>query len=257
MNIHKNTHINLYFTKYFIYLFNMKNILFIDIETVSQVDNFDKLPERMKSLWSRKAAFLKQNNETTDKEMYHEKAGIYAEFGKIVVIGVGFFVRNSEEQLTLRVKALKGDDEKQLLLDFKDILVRANEEDIQLCGHNGKEFDFPYLCRRMVVNGISLPYALDTSGKKPWEVNHLDTMQMWKFGDYKHYTSLDLLASIFNIESSKQGIDGSEVGDVYYKENDIDKIARYCMRDVAVTAQLYLKFKSVVEFDPNNILYLN
>jgi len=234
----------------------MKNILFIDIETVSQEEAFDKLPERVKTLWSRKAAFLKQNDATSDEELYHEKAGIYAEFGKIIVIGIGFFVRNKEQELTLRVKAIKGDDEKQILLDFKEILVRANEEDIQLCGHNGKEFDFPYLCRRMVVNGIPLPYALDSSGKKPWEVNHLDTMQMWKFGDYKHYTSLDLLASIFNIESSKQGIDGSEVGDVYYKEKDIEKIAEYCMRDVAVTAQLYLKLKNIVDFDPKNIDYV-
>ncbi|MDH5365966.1 MAG: 3'-5' exonuclease [Cyclobacteriaceae bacterium] len=234
----------------------MKNILFVDIETVSQTDNYQNLSERLKTQWSRKSSFLKRNEEETDEDLYNDRAGIYAEFGKVIVIGIGFFAKNEEEN-TFRVKAIKGDDEKKLLLDFCDILNQFNAEELQLCGHNGKEFDFPYLCRRMLVNGIKLPYVLDTSGKKPWEVKHLDTMSMWKFGDYKHYTSLDLLASIFGIESSKVGIDGSQVGEVYYKENDLDKIADYCMRDVAVTAQLYLKLKSLDNFDFKNIIYLD
>lgn len=235
----------------------MKNILFIDIETVSQSDNYQDLPERLKTQWSRKSSFLKKQEEETDEDLYHDKAGIYAEFGKIIVIGIGFFAKNEEGENTFRVKAIKGDDEKELLLAFSNLLSKFNQEELQLCGHNGKEFDFPYLCRRMLVNGIKLPYVLDTSGKKPWEVKHLDTMHMWKFGDYKHYTSLDLLASIFGIESSKIGIDGSQVGEVYHKEKNLDKIAEYCKRDVAVTAQLYLKLKSQEGFDPKNIIYLD
>lgn len=235
----------------------MKNLLFIDIETVSQTNNYNELPERMKTQWSRKTDFLRKEEEQTDEDVYHERAGIYAEFGKVIVIGVGFFVKNEKDEFTLRVKSLKGDDEKKLLEDFVEVLGHFKSDDLQLCAHNGKEFDFPYLCRRMLVNGIKLPYVLNTSGKKPWEVNHLDTMQMWKFGDYKHYTSLDLLASIFEIESSKTDIDGSQVGKVYHEENNLTKIAEYCMRDVAVTAQLYLKLNSIEGFETRNILYLN
>ena len=235
----------------------MKNLLFIDIETVSQTNNYNELPERMKTQWSRKTAFLRKDEEQTDEDIYHERAAIYAEFGKVIVIGVGFFVKNENDEFTLRVKALKGDNELKLLEDFVEVLTHFKSDDLQLCAHNGKEFDFPYLCRRMLVNGIKLPYVLNTSGKKPWEVNHLDTMQMWKFGDYKHYTSLDLLASIFEIESSKTGIDGSQVGRVYHEENGLTEIAEYCMRDVAVTAQLYLKLNAIEGFDPDNIVFLN
>lgn len=235
----------------------MKNLLFIDIETVSQTIDYVSLTERMKTQWSRKSAFLRKNEEQTEENLYHEKAAIYAEFGKIIVIGIGFFTKGKEGKLKFRVKALKGHDEKELLIEFYNLIVQFKNDGLQLCGHNAKEFDFPYLCRRMLVNGIKLPYVLNTSGKKPWEVNHLDTMQMWKFGDYKHYTSLDLLASIFGIESSKSGIDGSQVGQVYNEENGLDKIAEYCMRDVAVTAQLYLKLSSLEKFDPKNILFLN
>lgn len=235
----------------------MKNILFIDIETVSQTNDYQNLPERLKTQWSRKSSFLKKQEEETDEEMYHNSAGIYAEFGKVIVIGIGYFTKNEEGVNTFRVKAIRGHDEKELLVSFSTLINKFNPEEIQLCGHNSKEFDFPYLCRRMLVNGLKLPYVLDTSGKKPWEVNHLDTLHMWKFGDYKHYTSLDLLAHIFGIESSKIGIDGSQVGEVYYQEKNLDKIADYCMRDVAVTAQLYLKLKSQDNFDPKNIIYLD
>ena len=235
----------------------MKNILFIDIETVSQTNEYNQLSDAMKSHWSRKANFLKKEEEQTEELLYHEKAAIYAEFGKIIVIGIGFFAKDAQGDYTLRIKSLKGHDEKQLLIEFSQLLAQINNDNLQLCAHNGKEFDFPYLCRRMLVNGIKLPYVLNTSGKKPWEVNHLDTMQMWKFGDYKHYTSLDLLASIFGIESSKTTIDGSEVGKTYFEEKGLDRIAEYCMRDVAVTAQLYLKFNFIEEFNPENIIYLS
>jgi len=232
------------------------SILFIDIETVSQTNNYDELPERIKTQWARKSSFLKPDIERSPEELYHDRAAIYAEFGKIVTIGLGYFDHSDKNSTSLRLTSIANHDETQLLQDFVSMLYKFNHDKLQLCGHNGKEFDFPYLCRRLLVNGLKLPYVLDTSGKKPWEVNHLDTMEMWKFGDWKHYTSLDLLASIFGIESSKDNIDGSQVGSVYYEENDLEKIAKYCMRDVAVTAQLYLKLKSQQGIDPENIIYI-
>ncbi len=231
-------------------------ILFIDIETVSQTNQYEELSERMKTQWARKSTFLKNDDDKSPEELYHDRAAIYAEFGRIITIGLGYFSPNEEGELTLRLTSIANHDEAQLLKDFLEVFSKFDQDRLLLCGHNGKEFDFPYICRRLLVNEMKIPYVLNTSGKKPWEVNHLDTMEMWKFGDWKHYTSLDLLASIFGIESSKDGIDGSQVGKTYYEENDLDKIAKYCMRDVAVTAQLYLKLKSQESIKPENIVYL-
>ena len=232
------------------------SILFIDIETVSQTNDYDSLSERIKTQWARKSSYLNKDHEKSPEDIYHDKAAIFAEFGKVITIGLGYFTPNVEGEMTLRLTSIANDDENLLLQEFIEVLSNFDQDKLQLCGHNGKEFDFPYLCRRMLVNGLKLPYSLDTSGKKPWEVNHIDTMEMWKFGDWKHYTSLDLLASIFGIASSKEGIDGSQVGKTYYEENDLDKIAQYCMRDVAVTAQLYLKLKSQESIKEDNVIYV-
>ena len=222
----------------------LKNILFLDIETVSASDSFKALDERFKTLWSRKASFLKKEENITEEQFYFQRAGIYAEFGKIISIGIGIFSFEND-QIQLRLKSLYNDDEHKLLTDFRDILTKIKSDNLKLCAHNGKEFDFPYLSRRMLINGISLPDALDLAGKKPWEINHIDTMDMWKFGDWKHYTSLDLLAGIFNIESSKTDMNGSDVNRVYYEDKDLRKIADYCLQDVEVTARLYLKLKNI------------
>ncbi len=222
----------------------LKDILFLDIETVSQSYDYNALDERIKKQWARKAAFLKKEENQTDESLFLERSGIYAEFGKIIVIGLGFFHQEGD-QLQFRTKALKNDNELELLEEFRAIITKMTP-DLRLCGHNGREFDFPYLSRRMLINGISLPDALNLSGKKPWEINHLDTMDMWKFGDWKHYTSLDLLAAIFDIDSSKSDMDGSMVNQVYHKDKDLKKIAEYCLRDVVVTAKLYAKLKSIV-----------
>ena len=221
----------------------LKNILFLDIETVSQTYDYQTVDERLKKQWARKASFLKRDAEVTDEDLYLERAGIFAEFGQIIVIGLAYFHQEGEE-IQLRTKVLKSKDEKEILEGFKAILSKMNS-DVRLCAHNGKEFDFPYLSRRMLINGIALPDALNLSGKKPWEVNHMDTMDMWKFGDWKHYTSLDLLAAIFGIESSKTDMDGSMVNAVYYEEDNLDKIGDYCLQDVIVTAQLFAKLKSI------------
>ena len=235
----------------------LQNILFLDIETVGATYNYSELSERLKTQWARKAAFIKRGDDITDDELFVQRAGIYAEFGKIVTLGLGYFTVE-DDILIFRTKALYYDNEKELLLRFSELLEKINKDDLVLCAHNGREFDFPYLSRRMLVNGIPLPPALDLAGKKPWEVNHLDTMDLWKFGDYKHYTSLELLATLFDIDSSKTGMDGSMVNTAYYEKNQLKEIADYCVEDVIVTAQVYLKLKSIsykelkiVYTDPN------
>lgn len=221
----------------------LKNILFLDVETVSSHADYEELDERLKSQWARKASFFKKFEELPASEIYFERAGIYAEFGKVIVISLGYF-HEEDGQLTFRVTSLYDHDEKALLGRFSAILRKMND-DIRLCAHNGREFDFPYLSRRLLINSIGLPSALNLSGKKPWEINHIDTMDMWKFGDYKHFTSLELLAALFNIDSSKSDIDGSMVNEVYYKEDGLKRVADYCRDDVIVTAKLYCKLKSL------------
>jgi 3'-5' exonuclease len=223
----------------------LRDILFLDIETVASTDEYGTLDERIKTQWARKAIFFKKDRQQTDEDIFHERAGIYAEFGKIICIAVGKFIEIESGEMGFKTKAYYGDDETTLLCEFKSMIERMDPNTLKLCAHNGKEFDYPYLCRRLLINGIGLPAALNIMGKKAWEVQHLDTLDMWKFGDYKHYTSLELLASIFNISSSKDGIDGSQVNAVYYKDKDLTKIKDYCVRDVVVLAQLFLKLKSL------------
>ena len=224
---------------------SLKNILVLDIETVSGSTSFDNLSPNLQLLWGKKAAFLKNDQNLQPAELYFDRAAIYAEFGKIIVIALGFF-HQTEEGWSLRVKSFEDHEEKKLLSEFSDFIgSKFDPEKLTLCAHNGKEFDFPYLCRRMLVNEISIPKALDFAGKKPWEIQHMDTMEMWKFGDRKSFTSLDLLTEIFGIDSSKDEMDGSQVNTVYYREGGLEKIADYCRKDVIATAQLYLRLASL------------
>lgn len=231
----------------------LRDILFLDIETVACTDNYAALDERLKVQWARKASFLRRKEET-DEDLFNLRAGIYAEFGKIVCIAVGRFADNEAGELTLRTKAYYGDDEKELLCSFKAMIERLDPNTAKFCAHNGREFDYPYICRRMLINGVSLPSLLQLSGKKSWDVPHLDTLEMWKFGDFKHYTSLDLLATIFNIPSSKNDMDGSLVNQVYYHEHNLEKITTYCIGDVVVLAQLYLQMKGYSMIEEKNIV---
>jgi len=231
---------------------DLKDILFLDIETVGCADNYSKLSERLKAQWARKANYFKREEGQTDEDLFREKAGIYAEFGKIVVIAIGKYTEGEHGELGIRTKYFADHDEAKLLSEFSETVEKMGPA-VRLCAHNGKEFDFPYMCRRMLVNGIQLPSVLNMAGKKPWEINHLDTLELWKFGDYKHYTSLDLLATIFNIPTSKGVMDGSMVSKVYYQEGDLKKIAEYCVGDVLAIAQLYLKFKGMPLVESTNI----
>jgi 3'-5' exonuclease len=221
----------------------VEDILFLDIETVPSAPSFDLLDERSKYLWEKKSKQFRTPDQHAE-EVY-ERAGIYSEFGKIICISVGLIKEKNPS--CLRLKSFFGNDEKALLSDFTSMLSKfskLNREAI-LCAHNGKEFDYPYIARRMIINGLLIPDLLDNSGKKPWEVKLLDTMDLWKFGDYKNYTSLELLTAVLGIPTPKDDIDGSMVAGVYYNEKDTERIVRYCEKDVLAIAQVLLRLKNM------------
>jgi DNA polymerase elongation subunit (family B) len=231
----------------------IENILFLDIETVPQTYVYEELDEDTKHLFESKTRSQKTDLKSYE-EIYHERGGILAEFGKIVCISVGYIRSNSFGDKTMRIKSFFHDDEETLLNQFKKMLEdHFSSPNHLLCGHNAKEFDFPYICRRMLINGIKIPSILNLSGKKPWEINHIDTMELWKFGDYKAYTSLALLCHVFKIPTPKDDISGADVARVYYEENDLQRIAKYCEKDVVALIQLYLKITGNSLVDESNI----
>ena len=223
-----------------IHKLNLEHILFLDIETVPETQYFSELDDIKQELWEHKSQYQRKDDFTAEE--FYPKAGIWAEFGKIICISVGYFSIKGDLR-TFRVTSFYG-DEITILKDFKNLLIsHFSQPNHLLCAHNGKEFDFPYIARRMVIHGITLPYKLNLFGKKPWEVPHLDTMELWKFGDYKNFTSLKLLTNILGIPSPKDDIDGSDIYRVYYEEQDIDKIITYCEKDTIAVAQILLKFQ--------------
>lgn len=235
-----------------------ETILFIDVETVPQYKSYEALPEQKKKFWDHKASFEAKKlspGEEPSSEALYGRAGIYSEFGKIICISCGY-IKTIDGAPNLFIKSFYGHDERSILSNFNEMLSKLSAGWF-LCAHNGKEFDFPYLCRRMVVNGIEIPPMLDLAGKKPWEVKHLDTMELWKFGDYKSYVSLDLLADIFNIPSPKDDMDGSMVHSVYYHENNLERIVEYCSKDVITLVQVLLRFKGEPFIDTHSIKISN
>ena len=233
----------------------IKNVLFLDIETVPIKENFEDLSATFQKLWEEKTVWQRKDD-ISPSDFYKLKAGIMAEFAKIICISVGYlFTEKSENHF--RIKSFYGDDEKQIIADFNALLnSKFNKKQHQLCAHNGKEFDFPFIARRTLINGLKLPKLLDIAGKKPWEINHLDTMELWRFGDYKNYTSIKLLAALFNIPTPKDDIDGSQVAGVYYKEKNLERIKTYCQKDTLTVAQLLLKYKGEALISENNIEFV-
>ena len=234
-------------------LIDTQKILFLDIETVPEKENFDQLSEVEKELFAAKISY--QLTEDQTPASIYERAGIWAEFGKIICISVGFFNLISSQR-EFRVKTFFG-TEKDLLIAFKNLLeTHFNLAAYLLCAHNGKEFDFPYIARRMIIHGINLPSKLNLFNKKPWEVPHLDTLHLWRFGDYKNYTSLSLMAHVLGIPIPKNDIDGSQVASVYYKEKNINRIVTYCEKDVITVAQVVLRLRNEKLLADNEIIHL-
>lgn len=225
----------------------LNNILFLDIETAPLVYKYKDLSQAEKELWDKKWLY---NPDNKPEELY-SKAGVYAEFSKVICIGLGYY--NGKE---FRVKAIAGDNEKKILEEFLDIVkTHFNKAEHVFCAHNGKEFDYPFLSRRIVVNGLAFPKNFQLQGKKPWEVKHLDTMEMWRFGDVKNFTSLNLLAHIFNIPSPKDDMDGSMVAKVYYEDKNLDKIKKYCLKDVVTLARVYQRYNNLPMVSDKDLVF--
>ena len=230
----------------------LQNILFLDIETVPESPTYSELEEAKKELWEQKSKYQRKDDFTPEE--FYERAGIWAEFGKIICISVGYFRDKGVKKF--RVTSFHGEEEK-LLMEFKNLLeAHFNYPRHLLCAHNGKEFDFPYIARRMIIHGMELPPKLDLFGKKPWEVPHLDTMELWKFGDYKHYTSLKLMANVLGIPSPKVDLDGSMVRKVYYEDQDLERIIAYCELDVITMAQVFLRLRNHPLLEKDEIIHV-
>ena len=229
----------------------LEHILFLDIETVPQFADYNSLEKHTQLLWETKTKY--QRKEKFTPEEFYDRAGIWAEFGKIICISVGYF-KKEQDPRSFRVTSFHG-QEATILKDFKTLLeTHFSKSNHLLCAHNGKEFDFPYIARRMVILGIDLPEKLNLFGKKPWEVPHLDTLELWKFGDYKTFTSLDLMAHVLGIPSPKNDISGDQVRDVFYKENNISRIVAYCEKDTVTVAQIILKLRNQELLSPSEVL---
>ncbi|MBS3738439.1 3'-5' exonuclease [Mesohalobacter halotolerans] len=238
----------------------LNQVLFLDIETVPEHKNFEDLSPTKQKLWEEKSAYKRRyeaiENEEISASEYYKNAGIWAEFGKIICISAGF-INTENKQIEFRIKSFYGHEEKEILEDFSSLLyTHYNTSKRLLCGHNIKEFDIPYIARRLLIQGKPLPKILNLMGKKPWEVPHLDTLELWKFGDYKHFTSLKLLTEILGIESPKDDIDGSQVRSVYYEENNLERIVKYCEKDVIAVAQVVLKLAGKPLLKPEQTTYL-
>ena len=231
----------------------LHTILFLDIETVSQYASHDEVPAEWKELWQRKAEALLRDKQTASAEEVYDRSAIYAEFGKIICISCGV-ISGSGADKKLSLKSFFGDDEKTLLFQFGELLRKwGSDHQKYLCAHNGREFDFPYLCRRMIIQGIPIPPVLNLSGKKPWEIQHIDTMELWKFGEYKSYVSLNLLAHVLGVPTPKDDIDGSQVGMVYWSQRDLPRIVTYCQKDVVTVAQVFLRMNGEAAIRAENI----
>jgi len=229
----------------------VEDIMFLDIETVPELPVFENLSPAMKSLWDKKSKQFRAPEQTAGD--VYERAGIYSEFGKIICISVGLI--REKNPYSFRLKSFYGKDEKALLIEFSGMLskfCRTNKEAV-LCAHNGREFDFPYIARRMIINNLIIPEILDNAGKKPWEVKLLDTMDLWKFGDYKNYTSLDLLTTVLGIPTPKDDIDGSMVAGIFYDQDNLERIVYYCEKDVLAIARVLLRFMNLPQIPEERI----
>lgn len=225
----------------------LENILFVDIETAPITYKYSELNPVVKELWDKKWSW---NTDHKPEELY-AKAGVFAEFSKVICIGLGYYHKGK-----FRVKSIVHQDEKKLLSEFAELVkTHFNKAEDFLCAHNGKEFDYPFLSRRMIINGVAFPRNFQLQGKKPWDVKHLDTMELWRFGDIKNFTSLNLLAHVLGIPSPKDEIDGSMVGKVYHEEKNIEKIKNYCLKDVVTLARVYSKYSGNKTVEENDIIY--
>lgn len=222
----------------------LSDLLIIDIETVPAEKTYDHLNQQWKALFTDKATktvpFLEN-----PAEIYQKRGGIWAEFGKIVCIGIGIFRWVDPVGWELDLFSFAGHEEVEILRNFAVFCEKQanNQPGFGFAGHNIREFDLPFIGRRMLINGVPLPISLQLQNKKPWELSHhFDTMAYWKFGDYKSYISLELLANVLGIDTPKQGISGADVQHLYYEQNNLPAIVAYCKKDVIATARIIQRY---------------
>jgi len=221
------------------------NILFVDIETVTAEKNYDQLSPVIQRAWNRKAEFFRESDTKTPAQLFGERAALYAEFGQIISVAIGYFHALDEKRNELRIKCITDPEEAVVLHEFDETVQRFDQDRLRLCAHNGRDFDYPYLCRRMLIHGIKLPKSLQLMNKKAWEVPHLDTMEMWKFGEYKKFVPLDLLAALFSVEvDSGKLLDASDIQQLYYQEENLDKLVQSGYQNIRLLAQVYLAMLS-------------
>ena len=221
------------------------NILFVDVETVTAEENYNDLSPIIQQAWDRKAEFFREADSKTATELFSERAALYAEFGKVVSIAIGYFHSLDDNQNELRIKCITYPDEAAVLHEFIETVQRFDQNQLRLCAHNGRDFDYPYLCRRMLISGMELPQSLQLMNKKAWEVPHLDTMEMWKFGEYKKFVPLDLLAALFSVEvDSDKLLDAPQIQQAYYQDQDLEKIIQSGYQNIRLLAQVYLAMLS-------------
>lgn len=238
---------------------SLDKILFLDIETVQQTAELSELSPAMQHLWTEKFEAIRRRMpdryapDASAEFAYQNGGGIYSEFARIVCISVGIIYHKNGE-MRMRTTSYAGNDEVKILTDFSELINKfMAKSDRLICGHNVKEFDVPFICRRMLINGLPLPKKLDLAGRKPWDTPLLDTMELWRFGDYKSFTTLKLLCEIFGVPTPKDDIDGSQVASVFYNERDVARIATYCEKDVVATAQVLLRMNGHALIEPQNI----
>lgn len=234
----------------------LENLFLMDIETVSSKESFHLLEDHWKELWGEK---IKRHlsPDSTPEEMYPQRAAIFAEFARVICISFGYF-KKENEGWELRIKSLYGHNEQRILEEFSATInnLPANKKNWIFTGHNVKEFDIPFLCRRMLANNVSIPKRLNFQNMKPWETPILDTLHLWRFGDYKNYTSLKLLAAVLGVPSPKDDIDGSQVGNVYWKEKDLKRISVYCEKDVLTVGNIMLRFRGLPILNEGQVVFV-
>lgn len=235
----------------------LENLFLLDIETVSGSQHYHLLNDEWKELWTEKV-FKSLPPDINAEQYYPMRAAILAEFAKVICISIGYFKKENNE-LQLRIKSFHSETEQEVLGGFITALQQLHAKNARwvFTGHNIKEFDIPFLCRRMLVNNIEIPRYFDFQNMKPWETPVLDTLHLWRFGDYKHYTSLKLLAAALGVPSPKDDIDGSKVGEVFWTEKDLARIALYCQKDVATVANVILRFKNLPLLKNEQIVFVS
>jgi len=233
-------------------LFNIEKLLFFDIESVSQHKFLKDLPEHQSKLWlsyydnfrervtDESRITKKMSEEEVKQEVYRQTAAFFPEFGKVACISMAFLTKDGK----LKFESFSGENEKEILLNTRKIFDKVESLGFELCGHNIKNFDIPFLAKRYVINELKLPKIFPTYNTKPWELKVVDTRDVWNFGG-KSIGSLDLICGVLEVESPKNGdVKGDSVTTNFW-EGKHEEIKTYCQKDVKALVDIISKFNNL------------